>query len=395
VDYPRTYRYALWVNLLGTLVGVAFVAGSAALLYFVVTSREAMMPGLPAAAIGGVALLAGLGIWSIASIVRWKLILTPAAVTVHDVWSTRTLARSDIAGRRLISAQYGQKIIVLCPRDPHARSVKISSYLRTDPVWDAWIAALPDLDAQAARDLEAEVASDPELGPTPEERLARLKAARKLANAANVVTYAVVLWGYLYPRPYQIVLLALAALPWAALFLVAKSRGLLRVDSQRSDPRPTLALAIILPGFVLMLRAILDVGVLDVPRALSYAACLAGLLTWAALMSDVAVRARRWLVLLLFGMGCCYGYGVAVLADTELDQSPGEQFRVGVLSGRVSRGRSTSYHLTLAPWGPRTKPDEVSVSSALYARVQPGSVVCVHRGPGALEISWYVVTLCD
>jgi hypothetical protein len=394
-DYPRTYRAALWLRLLVSAVGVACFALAGALAFLL--GGQARSSG----ALAGVALLvlgaAAFGVWMIAVMLRSKIVLTGDAVEVHGLIRVRRLAREGLAGRRVVSLQYGQKLLVLSANDPRVRDLRISSSsIRTDAVWDAWIGTLPDLDARDAQALEAEVAANAELGQTPEERLARLGAAKKLANALNVTTYAVAAWGYIYPRPYALAMLALGVLPWIAILLVAKSSGLIRVDSRRGDPRPTLAIPVIIPGLVLMMRALMDVGVLDIERALIFAAMAAALLTWAAIMSDAAARARPWsaLLLLLLLLGCAYGYGAVVLGDRLLDSSPGENFRVGVLARHVSRGRNTSYHLTLERWGPRTEPAEVRVSRDLYLQSPPGSTVCVHRGPGALGISWYDVFGC-
>lgn len=393
--YPRTYRLALWLSGLLLLLGVIACAGGVALAWLLIGQQ---------ASAGGVwlvvalaAVLGGFGAWLMASAVRSRVVLTDAAIEVHGVTRVRRLARTDIAGRRLQSVQYGQKLLILSARDRHVRDLKVSySGLRTDAAWDAWMAALPDLDVQEAQALEAEVAANPELGTTPEERLGRLATGRKRAQWANYITYAVAAWGYIYPRPYAAAVLALVALPWVAIVLVAKSAGLYRIDARRGDPRPSLSVAVVAPGLVLLMRAVADVGVLDFERALMYAAAVAAVLGWAALMSDAAVRRHPWSAVLLVLFGCAYGYGSVVLANSQLDLTPGETYQVEVLARHVSRGsRSTSYYLRLDRWGPRTAPADVRVSGQLYTDAPPGTTVCVHRGPGALGVSWYEVSLCS
>ncbi|HWZ62845.1 MAG TPA: hypothetical protein VNX02_07485 [Steroidobacteraceae bacterium] len=394
-SYPRTYRLALWVYLLMVPVGLAICAAGVGLAFLLTRQQSS-----PAAMLGVVALVAvvgGFGAWLIASALRSKVVLREDAIEVHGVLRVRRLARAEIAGRRLQSLQYGQKMLLLEATDPATRALKLSSAssLRTDAVWDAWMASLPDLDAQETQALEAEVAANPELGSTPEERLGRLAAARRLAQWTNYVTYAIAAWGYLYPRPYGAAVLALGVLPWVALVLVAKSTGLFRLDGRRADPRPSLMLPVIIPGLVLLVRAVSDVGVLDLERALIFAAVTAFVLGWAALRCDAAMRARPWNALRLMLLGCAYGYGTVVLANSQLDFAPGDEYRVAVLARHVSRGsRSTSYYLRLDRWGPRTGPADVRVSAQLYRDAQPGTTVCVHRGPGALGIPWYAVDLC-
>lgn len=394
-SYPRTYRMALWVYLLTIPVGLVMCAGGVGLA--VLLARQASSGGAAWAAVALGAAVGGVGVWLLTSVLRSKVVLSEEAIEVHGAWRVRRLARAEIAGRRLQSVQYGQKMLVLEAKDPQTRALKLSSAssMRTDSAWDAWMASLPDLDAQEAQALEAEVAANPELGSTPEERLGRLAAARRLAQWTNYATYAIAAWGYLYPRPYAAAVLALGVLPWVALVLVAKSAGLLRLDGRRGDPRPSLMVPVIVPGLVLLMRAVSDVGVLDLQRTLIFAAVTAVVLGWAALLCDTAMRARPWNALLLVLLGCAYGYGTVVLANSRLDFAPGDVYHVPVLARHVSRGsRSTSYYLRLDRWGPRTEPADVRVSAELYREVEPGTTVCVHHGPGALGISWYEVDLC-
>jgi hypothetical protein len=391
-DFPRAYGAGLWARALCILVGVPLLAGGALLALTLLRGHQLAAPWL-SLVVFGVALL---GLYVIVGAWRYRLTLTADAIEVRGALRTRRMARADIAGRRLLTVQYGQKLLVLCPRAPGAKELKISrTGLRTDAAFDSWIASLPDLDADEARGFEAQVAADAELGQTPGERLERLAAARKVAQGANAAAYALFFWGWFYPRPYALPLLAAALLPWAAIGLTAKSGGLYRLDTRRNDPRPHLGSAVLLPGFMLLIRAMTDIGVLDYPRALTYAAVAALLLTWAAFMSDAGLRARPASALLLLGMVCPYGYGVTVLGDSQLDYRPARDYRVEVLTRHVSRGsRSTTYHLLLDRWGPRPDPNDVTVPREVYLVAEPGSFVCVHQGPGLLDVPWFVVNLC-
>jgi hypothetical protein len=373
-------------------MGLLLCGGGAALLVFGTRSANPAPAALLCAAVA----LGALGAYLLLGGVRTRVVLTADAIESYGAFKVQRLARSDIAGRRVLRLNYGQSVTQLIPREPGMKMLKLStSSLKTDAALDAWLREIPDLDVQEAEAAQAEIASDPELGQTPAERLARLARAKKLAGAFNTLTWVAAMWGFLYPVPYAAAVLVAAILPWAALLLVAKSGGLYRLDARRNDVRPNLAVAMYLPGFVLLMRAVQDLGVLDWQRALTYGALAALVLCWAALMCDPTLRARRAAALLLFGLMCAYGYGAVVLGNAELDSAPGGDYRVQVLGMHYSRGsRSTSYYLRLAPWGPRLQPQDVSVARVLYAATRPGDTVCVHQGPGVLGISWYVVRSC-
>jgi hypothetical protein len=99
--------------------------------------------------------------------------------------------------------------------------------------------------------------------------------------------------------------------------------------------------------------------------------------------------------LILMGViGAALGYGAPAMVDIRFDGSAPQPFRATVNSMFVTHGKSTSYTLRLAPWGPKTEENPVSVSSSLYRQVSPGNEVCIALHRGALGLAWYEVRLC-
>src|SRR5262249_41119078 len=221
----HTYRMAFWARALVLVVGLAFLGGAAALAFLLLRGDRpsggavTLLVGvLPLTLLGGYLLLGGL---------RSRVVLTADAIESYGAFMVRRLARSEIKGRRLLRMQYGQTAVELVPREPGARPLKLSrSAMRTDAALDTWLNSIPDLDVQEAAAAQAEIVADPELGQTPDERLASLERAKKLARAFNGATWAAAAWGFFYPQPYALALLVLALLPWAAIIVVARSHGL-------------------------------------------------------------------------------------------------------------------------------------------------------------------------
>ena len=101
------------------------------------------------------------------------------------------------------------------------------------------------------------------------------------------------------------------------------------------------------------------------------------------------------LMLVLAVCGALYGYGATVILDVQLDPSAPVVVQAPVLEKFVTHGRSsTAYHLRLGPWGARTTPNVVDVSSATYGTLAPGDVACVIEHPGALGLAWFTVRTC-
>jgi hypothetical protein len=140
------------------------------------------------------------------------------------------------------------------------------------------------------------------------------------------------------------------------------------------------------------LKALLDVSVLDWGQLWLIAVAGGAVLTIAALALCGAAQIKQWPAAFV---GVAYAFGVVAQGDALLDTAPGETFQTQVISTHISRGRSTTYSVTLAPWGPDTGANTHDVSPALYAHLEFRGVACVTLHSGALHLRWYVISTCD
>jgi hypothetical protein len=194
------------------------------------------------------------------------------------------------------------------------------------------------------------------------------------------------------------VVVGLALTPWLALLIATRSPRSYVVGRMRGN----LWVAGLLPALALGALGGDDaVAVLLDWTALLVVALIAGAAI--AALTGVALRTllpatpglRAGSLLLMFCCMSLYAYGGLALANSRLDPTPPERFRVAVLGGRVTHGRrSTHWMLRLAPWGPRTEPSESRVQSTVYRAVDVGDSVCIDLRPGALGIAWYAVLRC-
>jgi hypothetical protein len=131
-------------------------------------------------------------------------------------------------------------------------------------------------------------------------------------------------------------------------------------------------------------------------RSLLFAIGIGALLTFAAALADESLRKQKWMIPLLFLISLGYGYGTAMETNAIFDHSPTTVFASKIQRKYVSSSaKSTSYHLVIAPWGPRDSQDNIMVSRAFYNAQQVGDPVCIALRPGALGIQWYVVGSCQ
>jgi hypothetical protein len=116
-------------------------------------------------------------------------------------------------------------------------------------------------------------------------------------------------------------------------------------------------------------------------------------LAWLA-MSRPGVVSPWAMFLTLIGCAAAYGYAATAMVDIQFDTSAGTVFTAPVLGKYAYHGRSSSYHLNLPPWGPRTHPDSVEVSPKTYDALNIGDTVCITLHPGVVNLAWYSVGVC-
>jgi len=387
----REYRFTTGRRWGYGILGLIFAAPAVVCL---VWSCVAHLPAVQLA--GAAALSLGFGLLGVGctlSAVRSRITLFDDAIERQGAFRRRRMNVADIAGRRSEAAQ-GASFIRLVSRTPGVRDLRLERMFATDAAFDAWMQRLPDLDAQELARSQAEYVADEDHRAPHEEKLRRLRSAQRIARYAQYATFAVVAWGFMYPHPYDLLMLVLAAMPVVIVGIAVTGRGAYTLEGRRNDVRANLALPLIMPGMVLLLRAVIDLQVLDWQALLWLAALVtalgAALLLWA---SPDFRRSVGGVVTAAFLL-CAWGYGVTAQLNVQLDRAAPGQFAVQVLDRHLESGKSTTYYLDVTAWGPRTAHEDVVVSRELYGHVAAGGRVCIYLWPGALGVRWYEVDDC-
>ena len=222
-----------------------------------------------------------------------------------------------------------------------------------------------------------------------EERVAKARSTVKILNLAAGIA---AVWAWIYPNPYPLAMSAAGVLPFIAIVLLARSHGLYQIEGRRNDARPSLAVAFIFPSCVLAFRAIQDLHFLEWKPLLLATLALAALLTIFLAQSDPHFHNRAVAAISVFFMGTMFSFGTIAQFDVLADRSTPATYQTYALGKRADNGRTTSYYLRVAPWGPRHDSEEIEVSHALYATISPGQPVSIHLYSGALHLPWYSVS---
>jgi hypothetical protein len=177
--YPRTYRASRrWLSVMVMLSAVAGLGGLAGVWYFG-TGHETHTVG---SRIGMTALclaFALLGAYLVLSTIRSKVVLLPDAVASQGFFRSRTLRRDEIKGYRTRVAN-GATTLEILPKGAGLRKMSISMLFKQDPLFTAWFASLPNLDAEEFLRSAREIENNREIGHTPAERIRKADRARKI-----------------------------------------------------------------------------------------------------------------------------------------------------------------------------------------------------------------------
>ena len=390
---PRTYRSSVRSNL---FIVVVYCLGSAISLAFLVFFATGPGDATPAVRVFSAAFFALLLLGSIYGFVVMltaQVVLETSGIESRNYFSSKNMLRESIAGVRVVPTRY-VSTLVLVPRDKSQQKLKISLYFPLDELFYDWLQGIPDLDEQ---DREQSLAQfEEELGPgeTAPTRAKLLAQGKTTATTLAIAAGILGGWSGFVPSPPWQVIFALGALPLISLALIIRSKGLYQMDEYRNDARPSLAVPIMVPGLILLLRSLWSFDLLSVKPLVIGSVMVALALFGLAIQYDRSLRQRGWVSILPVIFLFTYAYGALSQANAIADHIPPQAFPVTVLGQQISGGRSTTWYLRIDPWGPVPTPSEVSVSSSLYHSVKPGDTVCVYLHPGALKVPWYRLSHC-
>jgi hypothetical protein len=375
-----------------SVLGLLMVSSSLAGAIFFWHNDEGRTPGGLAMLMTLCAGFALMGLYLLAVAVFYRVTLKADSVEVFEVYRRRYLTRPEIEGRGHFSYGQGMSAWVLVPKPGFGGRIKLSTLLKTDKAYLSWIHSLPDLDLEKKRAADRErtqaVASIKEQG------FSEL-TLRRMASGLTVAVYVIGFGSFLLGDPDHVLIWLLLALPWVGILLVAKFAPFYRFGGPRNSPLPDLSLVLIGPGLFLALGALRSIAPIGWKGPLLISVLGSAMLVGVAFRCDPWLKKHLGVTALVLILCCGYGYGAGMEVNALLDRSTPQKYRVIVTGKHVSHGKSTSYHLNLAPWGPEVSGQDLTVSYSQYAVVKRGDAVCMLLRSGALSVAWSELGHCD
>lgn len=384
----KVYRYKPWLRVVSALFGCFLAVGGVAILLdaaFLRTAPNSIPAFFAAVPLGFAAYLLALAF-------RPCIVLDGPAIQVRGAFTHRSATLSQIAGIRARPSRYGAcKQLLL---KDGGRPIILRPGFKVDDDYRTWIAQVPDLDRRDRDALLAQIAQREDLGATPAERLGALARARRL-NIALLVLVAAVAAGFdlgsaPWLRPCGV---ALALAPILTAWLCWRRPLFFAVFKRRQDPRAETSYGLLIAAFAL----IVPMGEFHL---LSVQPLLPGMVLLGAAMVAAYYRAARSgygnrVVFAIAVLATLYADGALTMLDVCFDASAADHYSTIVMGNHIGHGRSASYDLRLAPWGPVPIAQDVSVSANLYRATAPGDTVCLDLHGGRLRAPWFRVVGCS
>ena len=294
----------------------------------------------------------------------------------------RVLRRAHVAGYR---PQLATKQIRLVAVPGEAKDLVIPLHVVENPIWAAWLDSLKDLDIEDHNAAIAVLETDARLGRNPEQRLQTLGSLHRVTRYLTWGGLALAGWIFVYPRPYELAILAGVLTPLAALAAASLWPGLVvLIGGDDNDPHLNLAMLWLAPSAVLALRALFDVHTVDWLPPIGAGVALAAAPFALALRVERAAG-RPWGAVMSAFVALAWGWGTVSLANVLFDRAPAVVHPAVIVERTGSADKDPGLSLRVTDAAPALPVlNELSVSKARYAAAKVGDRACVAIHPGWL-----------
>jgi len=380
------YRIAKGWKIFAYIFGAAFFIGG--FFFFIpVFTRTTFPIGL---AISLALLFIVLGAVTFLDTMRTLVIIDKHTLSVARLLGTRSALLEEIEGYRK-----GEKDTFFIVLKSGGRPLQLPQYLERRKELIGWFEEkYEDVDQRIRAKETEDLLENDQFGLSRDDRAARLATAKTIDRIATGAGIGLFCWAVFYPQPFETMMVTLLAAPAVAIFITWYYKGLMRLEKKKSSPYPSMVMLMTMAIFSALLVIVLRYdlyGFGEHAWSLMLATTLgAVVICITACRKAIAASDKKALtygvIVVMAGM---YSYSLLVFSNCHYDRSVAHPYHVKVTGKRISSGKSTSYYLSLSPWGQYTDGNEVSVSKSFYNQVATHDSVTVFLKKGQWGLPWY------
>lgn len=317
------------------------------------------------------------------------------AITLRTLFTNRTLAISNIRGYSLTKTSKSARLVFIPVNSTDKKiSIAIDNFTGSKDIIEYVKSNFQDLDKVLYQEELNEILQDEQLGFSVEERKSFLFRRKLLAITINIL--AVV-------STILMLFLRSSSLMWkilplffclSALLLVCFSRGVVQLIGRFKSPRPTVAVAFIVPPAFFLIYASENYELYSLQafwlQCIEWSVII--FIVFALLFFGISKRTKeKGAIALLAGVAFVLAAGCLVFSNCYFDHSRAEIFEAKVMGKWIQGGKSTKHYLDLSAWGKYTEEDRENVSSSFYDAVNIGDSIEIRVKQGKNHIPWYTL----
>jgi hypothetical protein len=324
------------------------------------------------------------------NIVRRKVVIYNDSILVVNLFTNKEVDFKDIKGCRI-----GSKLIVIEPVSAEYPTIRIGNYIdfsNSSQLTATIKEKFKDLDAEDYANEHKQFLQDASLGFTEADREAKLKKAKAIALGYMIGGWVVFFLALFFNvRFFEMIAMAY---PVIGILIMLSSKGLIKfITNFKTSIYPSIIFGYMPAAIFVLVMGLEEYNAFQSKNLWLPAIVLTVIIFAAIYFIDrikIVEKLKGKLIFILL-MSVMYSFALVWNVNCFFDNSLPKIYKVAVLDHRIEHGKSTSYYLTISPWGPEPNETEVDVGSRLYYNTPVGDTVIVKLRSGMLNIPWYKV----
>lgn len=331
-----------------------------------------------------------------------KLIISDEALIYHGLHTTKVFAINEIKNYR--QEQFNIKVY---SNKVTQEKILISVFYTDIDKIRAWLENNSEptfLNLSQEEKLDAsmkvyeadkqEIMANTEFGKDKDDIEANYRHTKRYANIFNFFAWAIVLWYFFYPTPYQLLTVLVLLLPIIGLTIVYTKKGLVRLFVQEGGMYINLGASIGILPLGLMLRGLLDIELVTYDKVwVATIICSilgTGLVCYVASKELKHYKIGEFLASLVFigAVVFAYCFYSIVHINTTFDNQHYQVHHTQVIDKRISGSDDEEYYLIIKDSLSGILCEEVKIYEELYENIKKQDSVTIYLKPGILKMPW-------
>lgn len=203
----------------------------------------------------------------------------------------------------------------------------------------------------------------------------------------NILGFISGLWIFIYAKPYVLAALINIAIPIIGVFIYTRFKYV-EFESKKGSDRPDILYMMLMPSLGLFLASLTRVNLIYTKQLWIDIAIISLTIFVIILLKSEEYKKKKWLIPCIAVIIFVYVHGAFIVSNCAFDNTRPVKYATYITGKYKSAGKTTTYYLTLEPWGPFDEYNDIDVSKALYDKYVTGQQFDVFLMGGRWGFKW-------